>query len=88
MDDKAKLAAVDKAVSRAAAMIEQAMVELLEKTLPLSDVVTTDYVVEALADALIKRNPAALDWLNRQSGEASMRLANALINWRDMWAKR
>jgi hypothetical protein len=88
MDDKPEFAAADKAVARAASKIEQAMVELLEKTLPLSGVVATDYVVETLADALINRNPAALEWLNRQRGEASMRLANALKDWREMWAKR
>jgi hypothetical protein len=88
MDVKPEFAAADKAVARAAGKIEQAMVELLEKTLPLSGVVATDYVVETLADALITRNPAALEWLNRQRGKSSMRLANALMDWRDMWAKR
>jgi hypothetical protein len=57
----------------------------LESTLPLSHVVATEYVVERLASELIDRNPAALDWLNRQRGQGSMRLANALMDWRDMW---
>jgi hypothetical protein len=88
MDDKPEFAAAGKAVARAAGKIEQAMVELLEKTSPLSDVVATDYVVETLVGALIKRNPAALDWLNRQHGDASVRLANALMDWWDMRAER
>jgi len=37
---------------------------------------------------IVRDIPAALAWLNRQRGEASMRLANALMDWRDMWAKR
>ena len=62
--------------------------ELLGATLPLSHVVGTDYVVERLACELIERNPAALDWLNRQRGKGSIRLANALMDWRDMWGAK
>jgi hypothetical protein len=88
MTDTPEFGVADKAITRAAAKIEQATVELLQTTLPLSHDVATDYVIERLAAALIDRNPASLDWLNRQKGEGSIRLANALMDWRDMWESR
>ena len=66
---------------------EQAMVELLQTTVPLSHVVPTDYVVERLVYGLLERNPASLDWLNRHGGDHSMRLANVLMDWRDTWGE-
>jgi hypothetical protein len=87
MTDKPEFALADKAITFAAAKIEQAMVELLHTTLPLSHVVPTDYVVERLVYELLERNPASLDWLNRYGGERSMRLANVLMEWRDTWGE-
>jgi hypothetical protein len=83
--------AVDKAVARAVGKIERAIVELLEKVSDYGHghVVVTDYAIKALANALLKRNPAALDWLNKEHrGEVSMCLANALMDWRDLALKR
>jgi hypothetical protein len=87
MTDKPEFALADKAITFAAAKIEQAMVELLQTTLPLSHVVPTDYVVKRLVYGLLERNPASLDWLNRHGGDHSMRLANVLMDWRDTWGE-
>jgi hypothetical protein len=57
MTDKPEFALADKAITFAAAKIEQAMVELLQTALPLSHVVPTDYVVERLVYGLLERNP-------------------------------
>ena len=48
MTETPEFALADKAITFAAAKIEQAMVELLQTTLPLSHVVPTDYVVKRL----------------------------------------
>jgi hypothetical protein len=77
----------DRAVLRAAAAIESTITKLLEATLPLERV-ATDYVIETLVAALIERNPQAMDYLNGQSGEATMALSNALMDWRDKWVDR
>jgi hypothetical protein len=87
MTDKPEFALADKAITFAAAKIEQAMVELLQTALPLSHVVPTDYVVERLVYGLVERNPAALDWLNRHGDDHAMRLANVLRDWRDTWGE-
>jgi hypothetical protein len=77
----------NRAIERAADKIERAVAMLIEQTASL-DHVAPDYVIEGLADTIIKRNPNALDWLNRQRGEVGMRLANAVADWRDLWGKR
>jgi hypothetical protein len=81
----------DQAVLRAAkaieSAIESAVTELLAATLPLERV-AADYVIEGLVAALMERNPQALEYLNKQPGEATMALANALMDWRDDWAGR
>jgi hypothetical protein len=77
----------DRAVRRAAAAIESAVTELLAATLPLERV-ATDSVIEGLVAALMERNPQAMDYLNRQWGEATMTLSNALMDWRDKWGDR
>jgi hypothetical protein len=77
----------DQAVLRAAAVIEATITKLLEATLPLERV-ATDYVIETLVAALIERNPEVMDYLNRQRGEATMMIANALMDWRDKWVDR
>jgi len=79
--------AADRAVLRAAVKIERTIESLLDRTQPLEHV-SLDYVVEALIDDLINRNPQALNYLNQRSGEATVRLTNALMDWQDMWAKR
>ena len=45
-------------------------------------------MIEGLVAALMERNPQALEYLNKQPGEATMALANALMDWRDDWAGR
>jgi hypothetical protein len=42
---------------------------------------------------IIKHNPEVLDWLNGMDGggwggKGSMRLAEALADWRDQWVSR
>jgi hypothetical protein len=82
----------DRAVMRAAATIEKAITALLATTQSL-DAVAQTYVVERLMAELISRNPKALDFLNTigfsgAPGKATMRLANALMDWRDGWGDR
>jgi hypothetical protein len=52
------------------------------------DGVAEAYVVERLLDLLMTRNAEAMDFLNKQSGAGSMRLANALADWHDVWEER
>jgi hypothetical protein len=77
----------DRAITRATVAIEQAITTLLDTTLPLESV-ACDYVVERLITELMKRNPEAMDYLNKRTGAATMRVANALMDWRDVWADR
>jgi hypothetical protein len=78
----------DRAITRAATAIERAVGHLLDVTRPL-EAVAPDYVIERLIDELLKRNPEALDWLNHElRGPGTMRVANALMDWRDLWASR
>lgn len=68
--DSTQFDIADRAIARAAEKIERAVADLLERTIRL-DRVARDYVIEVLISELIERNPEALDWLNRQRGEAS-----------------
>ena len=77
----------DRAVERAVAEIEAAVNRLLDRTLPL-DCIACDYVIEHLVEVLIDRNPQGIDFLNRQRGSVTVALANALMDWRDMWERR
>ena len=81
----------DRAVVRAAAAIERAVATLLTTTRPLESVAFT-YVIEMLISKLMERNPKALDNLNKINfgggREATMRLTNAIMDWRDMWEDR
>jgi hypothetical protein len=79
--------AADRAVMRAVEQIERAFADLLATTGPLAEHVARQYVVERLLTMLLKRNPQALDLLNGW-GEHTMRLTNALMDWRDEWGKR
>jgi hypothetical protein len=87
MNEDAQFAAAHRALDRAVGRIERAVADLLDTT-SLLDHVAEDYVIETLLKLLIGRHPKTLDYLNKQHGEASMRLANALMDWRDMWDKR
>ena len=77
----------DRAVRRAAVAIERAVATMLAATQPLERV-ALDYIIERLIDELMKRNPEVLDYLNKKSGAATMRVANALADWRDIWVDR
>jgi hypothetical protein len=83
-----------RAVRRAAVKIERAIRELVDARLSwwwggtLDDNTVADEIFEQLLIALIDRNPKAMDWLNRHRGEATMRLAVTLMDWRDNWAER
>jgi hypothetical protein len=55
--------------------------------------VAHDYVVQRLGCEIIDRSPELLDWLNGIEGycqryELSVRLAEALADWRDDWSRR
>jgi hypothetical protein len=82
-----QFAAANNAVLQAVVKIERAVVDLLEQTADL-DGVAHDYVIETLIARLVVPNPQVLDWLNKQRGEASIRLANAVADWRDDWVGR
>jgi hypothetical protein len=79
--------AADRAALNAAAEIECTIENLLEQIDALEDV-AWHYAIETLVEALIERNPKALDHLNGLPGDASMRLANALMDWRDQRGER
>ena len=87
MNKDAQFVAADRAVMWAAVKIERAIADLIDQTWPLEDV-ARDYVMERLVDVLIKRNPEALDYINEHSGRATMQIANALMDWHDMWGQR
>jgi hypothetical protein len=86
MPSKREFEIADEAITRAVGEIERAVAELMEDTLRLDGAGT--YVIEQLFAKLIDRNPGALNWLNRQHGEAAIRLANAIMGWRDKWSER
>lgn len=83
----------DRAVTRAAVAIERAIATMLSTTDPL-DTVARDYVAERLISELMERNPKAVDFLNTRGsasglrGQGSMRLMNAIMDWRDRPADR
>ena len=81
----------DKAIERSAARIASEVEALLAR-LPLNHV-APDYVIERLGAEIIERNPRLLDWLNgiegyTRRGPTSVRLAEALADWRDIWHDR
>src|ERR1700730_16595667 len=74
----------DQAIARTADRIK-GEIEKLFSRLPLK-YVAWDYVVERLIDELITDNPELLDWLNgikSPRGDISVRLVEALADWRD-----
>jgi hypothetical protein len=74
----------DQAIARTADRIK-GEIEKLFSRLPLK-YVAWDYVVERLIDELITDNPELLDWLDgikSPRGDISVRLAEALADWRD-----
>jgi hypothetical protein len=77
----------ERAAGRAAMAIERTVVTLLEDT-GMLDCVARDFVVERLMAQLIQHNPAAMDYLNKQSGVGTMRLMNAVMDWFDGAAER
>jgi hypothetical protein len=79
----------ERAVIQAATRIELALAALLAKTQRL-DCVARAYVVERLMTELAERYPEALDYLNKLpgTGDGTMRLTNALMDWRDNRADR
>jgi hypothetical protein len=77
----------DRAVIQAVAAIERAVERLLAKTDPL-DCVARDYVVEQLMNALVTEHPEALDYLTKLTGDGTMTLVNAVMDWRDNRADR
>ena len=80
--------AADRAVMRAAEQIESAVADLFATTDPFAEHVARQYIVERLADVLLKRNPQALDAFKHLTGDVTMQLTNALMDWRDEWGKR
>jgi hypothetical protein len=87
MNEDAQFNAANRAVTQAAVKIEHAITDLLDQTRPF-DCVAFEYVIERLADVLIERNPKALDYINEHGGRVTMQLANALMDWRDLWVDR
>jgi hypothetical protein len=84
---KRQIDAADRAVLKAAAKIERAVDELIDKAVAFD--VAYQYVIEQLLVTLLERNPAALDELNHSYwGKASLVLSNALMDWRDQWSER
>jgi hypothetical protein len=78
--------AIDKAARSIAQRIRSDVGRLLKTTSNYD--VATDYVVERLVSVLLKQNPEVLDWLDRQPGDGSVKLSNALHDWRDLWSAR
>ncbi len=87
MPTSRQFAAVDQAVDRAAARIAGGIAGLMDETAKYDDV-APDYVRERLLAVLLEWHPQSLDWLDRRAGEASMRVAEALRDWRDLWPER
>ena len=79
----AQFKVADRAVLRACERIERAVADLFATTDRL-DAVLPFYVVERLIIELMERNPGALDHINfGGSGDATMQLTNALMDWRE-----
>ncbi len=83
-----QFAATDREINHAADAIAKRVATLLQKTARYEDI-AADYVVEQLIVALLRRDSGkALAWLDRQRGEGSIRLAEALKDWLDLWGAR
>jgi uncharacterized protein YydD (DUF2326 family) len=80
--------AADRAVMRAAEQIERAVADLLATIDRFAEHVARQYVVELLADVLLERNPQAIDAFKHLTGDVTLQLTNALMDWRDEWGKR
>jgi hypothetical protein len=80
--------AADRAIEQAANAIARQVTALPRKTRKY-DRVAHDYVIEQLIVSLFREHPAALGWLDRQGGQTSMRLAEALKDYLDLgWRSR
>ena len=87
----AEVRPANKAITRTAERITAEVRQLFAR--PFGEHVARDYVVERFMSEIIKRNPEVLDWLNgidggSGGGKGSMRLAEALADWRDQWVSR
>jgi hypothetical protein len=74
--------AADFAAAQAVNAITRQLTALMRKT-DKYDQVAPDYVIEWLIVSLFREHPAALEWLDQQSGQGSMRLAEALKDYLD-----
>jgi hypothetical protein len=79
--------AVDHVIERTAGAIARQVTALLRRTARY-ETVDRNYVIERLIVELFQNHPEATAWLDRQHGEGSMRLAEALKDWLDLWERR
>ena len=77
----------DRAIERTAGAIARQVTALLRRTAQF-ETVGRDYVIEQLIVELFQNHPEATAWLDRQRGEGSIRLAEALKDWLDLWERR
>jgi hypothetical protein len=87
MTPNAQYSAANRAIARTADAIEKQLTAL-QKKIARYDAVAPDYSIERLMAVYFGKYPAALMWLERQHGEASMRLAEALKDWLALWSQR
>jgi hypothetical protein len=77
----------DRMIERTASAIVKQVAALLRRTARYESV-DPNYVVERLIVEVFQNYPEAMAWLDRQRGEGSMRLSEALKDWLDLWERR
>jgi hypothetical protein len=84
---KLQFARADQIVDKTAEKISAQFARMMDQAYPL-EWVAYDYLVERLVCALISKNPGIMTWIDKQSGENTMRVAVALTDWLDHSEKR
>ena len=74
-------------IERTASAIVKQVTALLRRTARY-ETVDRNYVIERLIVELFQNYPEAMARLDRQRGEGSMRLSEALKDWLDLWERR
>jgi hypothetical protein len=84
---KLRFARAHQIVDKTAEKISAQFARTMDQAYPL-EWVAYKYLVERLVCALISKNPGIMAWMDKQSGENTMRVAVALTDWLDHPEKR
>jgi hypothetical protein len=84
---KRQFGRADQIIEKTAERISGQFSKMIEQAYPL-EWVARDYLVERLVCTLIAKNPEIMNWIDKQPGEHTMRVAVALTDWLDHPEKR